>query len=242
MAAVPSELSRHGRQPSVYQQREQEQKEAAQFEQQERLRRQIEQHKQQKQRQQQPSAPAVSQTAAPQVIPEREDADQMDSEDENELRSYFSMAGLFESAPLSPSPCVHMAYPSGSHGVGAFFFCVEGVPTLESPCSLGVCGVGCAEELPEDEEEDEEMLEKAHEDLINTILEEQEALISNHRKQIDEIMAVIKKEMKLLHDVDQPGAAIDQYVVQLDTLLEDKMEVRVPSPRCVCVWCITHCC
>lgn len=172
VAAVPSELSRHGRQPSVYQQREQEQKEAAQFEQQERLRRQIEQHKQQKQRQQQPSAPAVSQTAAPQVIPEREDADQMDSEDENELRSYFSMA----------------------------------------------------EELPEDEEEDEEMLEKAHEDLINTILEEQEALISNHRKQIDEIMAVIKKEMKLLHDVDQPGAAIDQYVVQLDTLLEDKME------------------
>ena len=31
--------------------------------------------------------------------------------------------------------------------------------------------------------------------------------------------------MKLLHDVDQPGAAIDEYVAQLDSLLLAKMEV-----------------
>lgn len=73
--------------------------------------------------------------------------------------------------------------------------------------------------------EDDEMLEKAHEELINTILEEQESLIQGHRKQIDDIMTVIKQEMKLLHDVDQPGAAIDEYVTLLDDLLAKKVEV-----------------
>jgi kinesin family member 2/24 len=71
-------------------------------------------------------------------------------------------------------------------------------------------------------------LEKAHEDIINTILEEEEVVIQAHRKQIDVIMDLMRAEMKLLHDVDQPGSAVDEYVCELDQVLEKKMgEIHV---------------
>ena len=82
-----------------------------------------------------------------------------------------------------------------------------------------------------DMQEDQEMadleeadLERAHEELINTILEEEEDVIASHRQHIDEIMELMKQEMKLLNDVDQPGSAIDEYVTNLDCILVRKMQ------------------
>ena len=65
---------------------------------------------------------------------------------------------------------------------------------------------------------------KAHDDLINVILEEEEEVIAAHRGQIEETMELVKSEMALLADVDKPGSAIDQYVDRLSRVLSRKAE------------------
>uniref|UniRef100_A0ACD5VMQ2 Uncharacterized protein n=1 Tax=Avena sativa TaxID=4498 RepID=A0ACD5VMQ2_AVESA len=57
---------------------------------------------------------------------------------------------------------------------------------------------------------------------INTILEEEEALIAAHRKEIENTMEIVREEMNLLAEVDQPGSLIDNYVAQLNFLLSRK--------------------
>ncbi|KAK1315545.1 Diatom spindle kinesin 1 [Acorus calamus] len=57
---------------------------------------------------------------------------------------------------------------------------------------------------------------------INALLEEEEALISAHRKEIEDTMEIVREEMKLLAEVDQPGSAIDSYVTQLSFVLSRK--------------------
>lgn len=57
---------------------------------------------------------------------------------------------------------------------------------------------------------------------INEILEEEEALISAHRKEIEDTMEIVREEMKLLAEVDQPGSLIDNYVTQLSFVLSRK--------------------
>ncbi|KZV25608.1 kinesin-13A [Dorcoceras hygrometricum] len=57
---------------------------------------------------------------------------------------------------------------------------------------------------------------------INEILEEEEALISAHRKEIEDTMEIVREEMKLLAEVDQPGSHIDNYVTQLNFVLSRK--------------------
>ncbi|XP_062075702.1 kinesin-like protein KIN-13A [Humulus lupulus] len=57
---------------------------------------------------------------------------------------------------------------------------------------------------------------------INAILEEEEALIAAHRKEIEDTMEIVRKEMKLLAEVDQPGSLIDNYVAQLSFVLSRK--------------------
>ncbi|RWR76516.1 kinesin-like protein KIN-13A [Cinnamomum micranthum f. kanehirae] len=61
-----------------------------------------------------------------------------------------------------------------------------------------------------------------HDGQINAILEEEEALISAHRKEIEETMEIVREEMKLLTEVDQPGSLIDNYVTQLSFVLSRK--------------------
>ena len=65
---------------------------------------------------------------------------------------------------------------------------------------------------------------RAHDDLINVILEEEEEVIAAHRGQIEETMELVKTEMALLADVDKPGSAIDQYVDRLSRVLAQKAE------------------
>eukprot|EP01012_Entosiphon_sulcatum_P011897 TRINITY_DN17395_c0_g2_i1.p1 TRINITY_DN17395_c0_g2~~TRINITY_DN17395_c0_g2_i1.p1 ORF type:complete len:712 (+),score=123.08 TRINITY_DN17395_c0_g2_i1:303-2138(+) len=76
---------------------------------------------------------------------------------------------------------------------------------------------------PELADVSEEDLERAHEALINTILEEEEQVIVAHRTHIDDVMELIKMEMKELNDVDQPGSSIDEYCRTLDTILVKKL-------------------
>lgn len=74
-----------------------------------------------------------------------------------------------------------------------------------------------------DNDDDDEMMAKRDE-LMDTILEEEEQLITAHRMQIEETMELVRKEMSLLTDVDQPGSAIDRYVEKLDAILKIKMD------------------
>ncbi|KAF6142599.1 hypothetical protein GIB67_015085 [Kingdonia uniflora] len=67
-----------------------------------------------------------------------------------------------------------------------------------------------------------EPLQPLREGNINAILEEEEALIAAHRKQIEDTMEIVREEMKLLADVDQPGSLIDNYVAQLSFVLSRK--------------------
>ncbi|KAL5852397.1 hypothetical protein ACOSQ3_007515 [Xanthoceras sorbifolium] len=57
---------------------------------------------------------------------------------------------------------------------------------------------------------------------INALLEEEEALIAAHRKEIEDTMEIVREEMKLLAEVDQPGSLIDNYVTQLSFVLSRK--------------------
>ncbi|PSS18221.1 Kinesin-like protein [Actinidia chinensis var. chinensis] len=62
---------------------------------------------------------------------------------------------------------------------------------------------------------------------INEILEEEEALIAAHRKEIEDTMEIVREEMKLLAEVDQPGSRIDNYVTQLSFVLSRKAAALV---------------
>ncbi|KAF8392595.1 hypothetical protein HHK36_022940 [Tetracentron sinense] len=67
-----------------------------------------------------------------------------------------------------------------------------------------------------------ERLPPCHDGDINAVLEEEEALISAHRKEIEDTMEIVREEMKLLAEVDQPGSLIDNYVTQLSFVLSRK--------------------
>ncbi|XP_057476918.1 kinesin-like protein KIN-13A isoform X2 [Actinidia eriantha] len=62
---------------------------------------------------------------------------------------------------------------------------------------------------------------------INEILEEEEALIAAHRKEIEDTMEIVREEMKLLAVVDQPGSRIDNYVTHLSFVLSRKAAALV---------------
>lgn len=62
-----------------------------------------------------------------------------------------------------------------------------------------------------------------HERLIEQILEEEEELITGHRRHIDDVVDLVKQEMSLLNEVDKPGSDVESYVASLDRLLTEKM-------------------
>ncbi|KAH9326170.1 hypothetical protein KI387_006348, partial [Taxus chinensis] len=64
--------------------------------------------------------------------------------------------------------------------------------------------------------------ETEYDGRINAILEQEEALIALHRKEIEDTMELVREEMKLITEVDQPGSRIDRYVSQLSSVLSRK--------------------
>ena len=82
----------------------------------------------------------------------------------------------------------------------------------------------CYEHIEMDYEDDIERICGDHENLIKVILEEEETLISNHRKHIDDIVDIVKQDMGILQTVEEPQSDIEEYVDKLDGILMKKME------------------
>ncbi|KIZ05656.1 kinesin family member 2/24 [Monoraphidium neglectum] len=82
-------------------------------------------------------------------------------------------------------------------------------------------GAGGGTRTPNGDEVDR--LLAAREGLMEDILEEEEEIIALHRQQIEESMDVVRKEMAMLAEVDQPGSAIDAYVEALEAVLAQKL-------------------
>ncbi|KAK9148884.1 hypothetical protein Scep_007641 [Stephania cephalantha] len=57
---------------------------------------------------------------------------------------------------------------------------------------------------------------------LNALLKEEEDLVSAHRKTVEETIDIVKEEMKLLVEADQPGNQLDDYISKLNTILSHK--------------------
>jgi len=70
-----------------------------------------------------------------------------------------------------------------------------------------------------------EELVAQHEVVMNDILDGEEVVIEGHRRMIETLMELVKEEMNMLSEVDQPGSAIDKYIDRLDAILAEKSRV-----------------
>ncbi|KAB5563924.1 hypothetical protein DKX38_003978 [Salix brachista] len=59
-------------------------------------------------------------------------------------------------------------------------------------------------------------------DDLNALLQEEEDLVNAHRKQVEETMNIVREEMNLLVEADQPGNQLDGYVTRLNSILSQK--------------------
>ncbi|KAF9662518.1 hypothetical protein SADUNF_Sadunf18G0061600 [Salix dunnii] len=53
-------------------------------------------------------------------------------------------------------------------------------------------------------------------------LNEEEDLVSAHRKQVEETIEIVREEMDLLAEADQPGNQLDEYISKLNAILSQK--------------------
>ena len=81
------------------------------------------------------------------------------------------------------------------------------------------------EDLEQEYGDDADKLCNEHERIIEQILEEEEELINGHRRHIDDLVDIVKKEMVLLNDVDKPGSDVEDYVNHLDQILLNKIKM-----------------
>lgn len=59
-------------------------------------------------------------------------------------------------------------------------------------------------------------------DELNALLKEEEDLVNAHRKQVEDTMDIVRVEMNLLVEADEPGNQLDDYVTKLNTILAQK--------------------
>ncbi|GAV82133.1 Kinesin domain-containing protein [Cephalotus follicularis] len=57
---------------------------------------------------------------------------------------------------------------------------------------------------------------------LNALLKEEEDLVSAHRRQVEESIDIVREEMNLLVEVDQPGNQLDDYISKLNVILSQK--------------------
>lgn len=59
-------------------------------------------------------------------------------------------------------------------------------------------------------------------DHLNDLLQEEEDLVSAHRKQVEETLDILREEMNILGEADQPGNQLDDYIARLSSILSQK--------------------
>ncbi|CAL5186487.1 unnamed protein product [Lathyrus oleraceus] len=59
-------------------------------------------------------------------------------------------------------------------------------------------------------------------DDFNALLKDEEELVTAHRKQVEETVDIVREEMNLLFEADQPGTQLDAYISKLNTILSQK--------------------
>nr|NP_001314359.1 kinesin-13A-like [Gossypium hirsutum]AJP36636.1 KIS13B4 [Gossypium hirsutum] len=59
-------------------------------------------------------------------------------------------------------------------------------------------------------------------DDLSALLKEEEDLVSAHRRQVEDTMEIVREEMNLLVEADQPGNQLDNYISKLNTILSQK--------------------
>ncbi|KAG6669346.1 kinesin-like protein KIN-13B [Carya illinoinensis] len=59
-------------------------------------------------------------------------------------------------------------------------------------------------------------------DYLSALLQEEEDLVNAHRKQVEETMTIVREEMDLLVEADQPGNHLDDYISRLNAILSQK--------------------
>lgn len=59
-------------------------------------------------------------------------------------------------------------------------------------------------------------------DELTALLKEEEDLVNAHRKQVEETMDIVREEMSLLVEADQPGNHLNDYLSRLNAILSHK--------------------
>ncbi|XVE98181.1 hypothetical protein REPUB_Repub03eG0083700 [Reevesia pubescens] len=59
-------------------------------------------------------------------------------------------------------------------------------------------------------------------DDLSALLKEEEDLVSAHRRQVEDTIEIVREEMNLLVEADQPGNQLDNYISKLNTILSQK--------------------
>jgi len=65
-------------------------------------------------------------------------------------------------------------------------------------------------------------VEPDEDEHLNNLLQEEEDLVSAHRKQVEETLDILKEEMNILGEADQPGFQLDDYLGRLSSILSQK--------------------
>nr|TKW21625.1 hypothetical protein SEVIR_4G131600v2 [Setaria viridis] len=59
-------------------------------------------------------------------------------------------------------------------------------------------------------------------DVLDALLKEEEDLVIAHRKQVQESITILREEMKLLEEADQPGNQLDEYITRMSFIISKK--------------------
>mmetsp|Transcript_16028 Transcript_16028/g.14007 ORF Transcript_16028/g.14007 Transcript_16028/m.14007 type:complete len:168 (+) Transcript_16028:36-539(+) len=71
----------------------------------------------------------------------------------------------------------------------------------------------------EDTDQDLHELKGKHEKLVDLILKEEDDLIHQHHKFIEDTITSVKEQERIRHDVNLPGSDVEDYILNLDGLL-----------------------
>eukprot|EP00958_Prasinococcus_capsulatus_P005961 scaffold569_cov408-Prasinococcus_capsulatus_cf.AAC.55 len=144
-----------------------------------------------------------------------------------------SLDGIGLSEPMAPSACSLL--PENDHSgsrkkrvsdesieAGRPKSAGAGRLTRYSSDPAGIQALSKASATAGAEKGGADTLRRTHNDLMSMILHEEEALMSYHRRQIEDTMATVKEEMAILAEGEQPGGTIEEYATKLSILLEKR--------------------